>query len=363
MMIMFAPIVMVEARTVVRTGEYVSLGDEQEVEGNFYALGNTVSVSGSINGDLYATAGSITLNGPVRDDVFFLGGTVALHASTSEDVRIIAGDVTIAESIGGSLAIFAGRVKILSTATIAGDVLVYGGTVTIEGKVEGQVLGSVDNLRIDAPIVGGVDVVAGSLILGERADVTGDVRYQSASDIVRAPGAIVTGNLTAVAPANPTLPFSAFKIQAVFFLILLFTSLTMFLLVRVPLERFVFLVAKRPLHFGLVGSASFVFLPVVASVLVGSILGSLIGIIVAGGFIAGVVLTLPLTAIFIGSLISRFFLKRQDVTLVSITLGVVTMCGLLAIPVLGPIIIALTFFCVFGGIILQSYNQFRIIRM
>lgn len=361
-LLIVVPVNSLEARTVVRTGEYVSLGDEQEVEGNFYALGNTVSVSGTINGDLYAAAGSITLNGPVRDDVFFVGGTVALHASTSEDVRIIAGDVTIAESIGGSLAIFAGRVKILSTATIAGDVLVYGGTVTIEGKVEGQVLGSVDVLRLDGVVAGGVDVVSGALVLGDRADIAGDVRYESNTEIVRAPGAVVAGELIAIASAVESVPISAFKFQAIIFLILLFTSLTLFLLIRYPIERFMSLVTKRPLHYGLVGSATLLFLPVVVGVLLASILGGLIGLIVAGGLFASIIISLPLTAIFIGSILFRFLFKRQEVSLFSVALGVAVTSVLLAIPILGPGMILIAGFCIFGGLVIQGYNYFRVIR-
>jgi len=351
-----------DAKTVVRTGEYVSLGEEQEVAGNFYALGNTVSVSGSIAGDLHAIAGSITLNGSVRDDVFFVGGTVALHASTSEDVRIIAGDVTLAEAVGGSVAIMAGRVKILSTATIAGDVLIYGGDVTIEGKIEGQVLGNIKQLRIDGPVAGGMDVVVGSLTLGERADVTGDVRYQSPIEVIRAPGAVITGDLVPVAPSVLATPISAAKIFAVFFLMLLFTTLTLFLLGRPLMEKFIKSVSLRPLHYGLVGGAGLVFLPLMASVLMASVLGGFLGIIVIGAGIVGLVLALPLSALLIGSLIFQVVYKRPQVDILSLFAGSIGLCALLLIPIVGPVLVLLAVFCTFGGLLLHLYNIFRFAR-
>lgn len=351
-----------EARTVVRTGEYISLGNEQEIEGNFYALGNTISVSGSIMGDVHAVAASITLNGPVRDDVFFVGGTVALHASTSEDVRIIAGDVTIADAIGGSLAVMGGRVKILSTATIAGDVLIYGGDVTIEGMVTGQVLGNMTQLRIDGAVAGGVDVVVGTLTLGERADVTGDIRYQSSNEILRSPGAVIAGELVPVAPSVLPVANSVAKVYAICFLVLLFTTLTFFLLARSAIEKLMQMVVLRTLHYGLIGGAGFVFLPVVASVLIASILGAVVGMVVGGVFVVMVLVAIPLTIIFVGNLAMLVISKKSTVSITTVLLGTTLVFLLLLVPVLGFLVVLCALFCVLGALLWSLYNALRSVR-
>jgi cytoskeletal protein CcmA (bactofilin family) len=190
------PLQMVSAETIVRTGDSVSLAQNQTVEGDFYGLGSTVALSGTVTGDALIMGGTVTVNGSVAQDLFAVGGTVNVSAPISDDVRIISGDVTISEPIAGSVVVVGGRLNILSSATIGGDVLFYGGDATIEAEVGGKVLGNAERIRIDGVVKGGVDVTSPFLTLGERADITGDVRYVSQAELTRAAGAVVTGSVS-----------------------------------------------------------------------------------------------------------------------------------------------------------------------
>ena len=55
----------VVANTVVRTGDQVSMTNEQNVAGNFYAVGNSVVMSGDSNQDLTMIGGKVRLDGSV----------------------------------------------------------------------------------------------------------------------------------------------------------------------------------------------------------------------------------------------------------------------------------------------------------
>ena len=59
--------------------------------------------------------------------------------------------------------------------------------------VGGKVLGTAERVRINSAVAGGVDISTPNLTLGEQANITGDVRYVSDSELVRATGAVVTG--------------------------------------------------------------------------------------------------------------------------------------------------------------------------
>src|SRR3989344_4713335 len=89
------------ASSVMRTGEAVSVAADQAVEGDFYGLGNDVTVSGEV----------------------------------TDDLLVMAGEVTVAGEVQGDLVVLAGTLKVLSTAKISGDILFFGTDAEISGEV------------------------------------------------------------------------------------------------------------------------------------------------------------------------------------------------------------------------------------
>ena len=184
------------AETVVRTGESVAIGNDQVVENDFYAAGQSIVHSGEVKGDMYAAGASVTVNGPIGADLTILGGTAQVHSEIKDDVRIIAGDTVIGGKVVGDVFVIGGVLKVLSSASIDGDVFFYGGEAEISGPVKGSVMGTAEAFRIDAQIDGNVDVIASrALVLGDRASVSGNVSYQSVGEINRAQQAVVVGEV------------------------------------------------------------------------------------------------------------------------------------------------------------------------
>ncbi len=347
-----------EAATVVRTGETVSVTSEQRVEGNFYALGSSVLLSGPVAGDVVAAAGTVSVNAPVEHDVLVLGGTVGINASVTEDVRIVAGNVTIKESIGGSVFVLGGQVSILSTATIAGDVLVVAGDVLIEGTVTGQVLGVAERIRVDGSVTS-IDVDAAELTLGDRAQVAGDVIYTSANDLVRAPGAQVTGQVVRndVVTESAAVPYRS---AAMAFLVSLFASLSLFLVARRPLSLYARQATDNVAREAFIGFGLLVAIPVAVVVLMVSVLGLFLGLIGLAIFLLTVILALPLMNIVAGVLIGRTFQNTHEVNLLLITLGALTVQAMLFVPIIGPVLLFILFLATFGGIATGFYRLLRI---
>ena len=194
-LLLLLPLQLVLANTVVRSGETVTLAENQSIEGSFYVVGGTVALSGKVTGDTTVIGGNVTIGGEVTEDLAVLAGTVNIQSPVKEDVRIVAGQVTITENIDGDLVVVGGKVNISSKATIKGDVLFYGGELIMEGAIEGKLLGSSESIRVDGSVKEGIDVTVSALTLGEQANVTGDVSYTSDTDVVRAPNVTVTGSL------------------------------------------------------------------------------------------------------------------------------------------------------------------------
>ena len=345
------------ASTVVRTGDTVSVLADQRVEGNFYVLANSLSLSGPVAGDVVAgVLGSMNINAPVEHDLLLIGGSVGINASVTEDVRVIAGDVTISESVGGSVLVIGGRVKILSTATIAGDVLVVAGEAVIEGTVKGQLLGTAEGVRIDGA-VSSIDMDVVRLTLGDRAVVSGDIVYTSAEELVRAPGAVVEGAITKSDVASE--PVVSYRDAAMMFLVSLFASLSLFLVGRKLVVRYARVATQNIAKSAFVGFGVLVTVPIAIVILMVSVLGLFLGLIGLALFALMIFLALPLLNIVAGGLIARTFMHTTEVNVLTVTLGALAVQVMLFVPILGAVLLFLLFLTAVGGLGIALYNAVR----
>lgn len=353
----FAPLA--QAETVVRTGEVISIANDQRVEGNFYALGSTVSLSGVIAGDVVAAAGTVSIHSPVEHDVLVVGGTVGVNATVTEDVRIIGGDVTISEHVGGSVFVIGGRVSILSTASVEGDVLVVAGEAVVEGMVKGDVLGVAERVRIDGNIAS-LDMKVADLTLGDRAVVSGDVAYTSQADIVRAPGAQVGGVITKKdVAATPTDASSPYRGAAMAFLVSLFASLSLYLVAKRPLSLYARQATDNIAREGFIGFGLLVAVPVAIVILMVSVLGLFLGLSLLAIFLMTIVLALPLMNVILGALIARTFQNSYEINSLLITLGALGVQVMIFVPIIGPILLFLLFLITIGGVATGCYRLLK----
>jgi cytoskeletal protein CcmA (bactofilin family) len=358
LLISFFPLV-VDATTVKRTGGNVSLASDEVVEGNFYAIGNSVSITGEVEGDAIIIGGNVTVAGTVGDDALITAGTVSVSGTIVDDLRIVAGEVTISGKVEGSLSIFAGRVKILSTSSIGGDVMIYGSDVVVEGEIEGFLYGTTDSLRIDGTVVAGVDVTTQKLQLGNRSIVEGNLTYISHKDLARASEAQVGGTIVRNSPVAKEATFS-FRALAMSFFILLFTVLVFYLIARGWAERFVAYpmfnhqYALRAILFGFV----FLFLPIAIAVLLASVLGALVGIVSLLVYLLILILAIPIMSLVMAKLLMKI-LKHKQLTLLHIVLAVVVVVLLANIPFAGFIALFSLYVFTLGVVISMLFSRVR----
>jgi hypothetical protein len=329
----------VAANSVVRTGDTVSVAETDMVEGDFYAAGDKVSISGSVTEDVVAAAGQVAFNGSVGVDALLVGGTVDVFGVVGDDLRVIGGEVTIAEPINGDLFVLGGTVDILSTASIAGDVLVFAGDVSIEGSVGGNVLGSVGQLRIDAPVGKGVDVRVGELTLGDRANIAESITYTSEFTVVQSLNATIGGDLIR---NTPTLPQHEFDLRAVLIpmLIMLFSVLVWFWASKKTLGMVVersMTLSVRPL---LLGFLTLFLTPIIIGLLVISLLGLPIGMVLFFGYLLLLTLSFVGLPAVLGQLLMRSYNRASRLlSTLAFVVGVVAVAGLMMLPIVGPAII------------------------
>lgn len=343
------------AETVVRTGESVSIESDQVVESDFYAAGKSVMHSGEVKGDMYAVGASVTINGPIGGDLTLFGGAINVNSDVADDVRLISGESIISGNVKGDVFVMGGILKVLSSASIDGNVYFYGGEAEISGPVKGSVMGTAESFRVDSRIDGGVDVVASrGLVLGDRASVEGDIRYQSITEITRAQQAVVNGEVIRNTANSATEKSSNFNVVPAF--ILIFATLCLFLFFKDGIGKLINDILNLPARATLIGLATFFAGPPAAILMIITVLGSLVGFMLLFGLIVVYLVTLPIMVMVLGGLTMRLTMKDNDLSLITVVVGFVTFAILVMVPVVGPILILGTFILTLGGLAYQGYR-------
>ncbi len=350
------------AETVLRTGDKISVGSDQIVEGDYYVsvgpFGTTV-MSGHVTEDMYAFGGNITVNGLIDKDFGAIAGIANINASVTDDVRIISGETIIDDNVGGDVFVISGILKILSTATIAGDVVFYGGDAEINGTIEGSVYGTAERMRIDAVVKGDVDVeAANGLTIGGRSDIAGDVRYTSLVDLNRAQEAVIGGDVTKI-PGIQLDSRDTLRSLVTPFFISLFAALTLYLLFKNQLQYLFAIIEKSFVKAGFVGLATLLLCPLLSIMLFATVLGMLLGILGIGVTLVLYALGFALSSIFVGACLAKIVTKQMQISLQWILLGGVVFHVSILIPVLGPLVAIAVLSLTVGGCAIAIYNNIK----
>ncbi len=167
----------------------------ETVDRDYFAVGDTVRVSGTVNGDAYIAGGSVTVDGTVRGDLLVAGGSVTVNGTVEQDIRAAGGTVTVSGTVGGNVTAGAGTLEFLESAKVTGSIVAGGGTVGIASPIgrDATVGGSV--VTLDAPVSGNVLLGSQTVTLLSKATVGGDLTYWSEEPVTVSEGATVSGEL------------------------------------------------------------------------------------------------------------------------------------------------------------------------
>jgi cytoskeletal protein CcmA (bactofilin family) len=161
--------------------------------GNKYAAGGQVRTPHAIDGDFFAAGGRVVIDQPVKGDATLAGGSVNVNAPVGDDVRAAGGDVNINSTIGGELVASAGNITLGGDARIAGATSLFAGNVTINGKVMGPLNVRAQTIVLNGEVGGDARLAAAHIKLGPTAKIGGALSYTSSADLEKADGALIAG--------------------------------------------------------------------------------------------------------------------------------------------------------------------------
>jgi cytoskeletal protein CcmA (bactofilin family) len=334
------------------TGTTVLIGPGQTVNDDVFAAGNDITVAGHITGDLYAFGQTITLTSGSRIDGDIIGA---------------AQTITIGGTVGDSVRAAAQSVQVLPDAHIGGGLVTAAQNTIMGGVVARGLATASQQLQITGQV--GKEVRAGvaTLTILPTARIAGDLIYSSSAQS-SIPQGTVGGQVHYIAPTQqtPQAPANGSGIGHIFGLLWFLGNVIAGLLLVSLVPRLrdasrVEILGRPWATFG-VGVITLVVLPILAAVLLITVIGIPLSLIGIGGYIAFLYLGWLLTGYALGYLILRVVTERGRWSLPSVAawpflIGFIVLTLLRLIPFVG-LLTALIGGCFgLGSLVLALYRS------
>lgn len=331
---------------------------QQNLGADVYTSAGEITTTAAVAGDAFVAGGRIVLTGPVDGDALVAGGSIHIGSAVGQDVYAAGGEVRIADTVGGNARIAAGRIILEPNAAIEGNLTVFGGNVTLDGSVGGYVLVSAGRTEVNGHIAGDLRVVGGALAIGPEAVVQGRLDYRGPQPATIAPGARIQGGVAQPEPART----SGFGVGLLLIWLIGLILVSAALLAMAPrASRAVSQALRgRLLVAPLLGLALFVGLPLVAGLLMITMVGLPIGVLFLSAWFTLSLLGFFATAITLGDAAAeRSGPARKSRRIAAAAIAVLVLYGVGQIPYVGWLVWALAILAGMGGIVLTIRDRLR----
>ncbi|WKB53347.1 bactofilin family protein [Eleftheria terrae] len=158
-----------------------------------YAAAARVRLSQAVAGDAFLAGASVRIDEPVSGDAAIAAAELQAGAAVGRDLRVAAGRAYIDSRIGGDAHLVAGQVALGPGTEVGGRTWLTAGEVLLGGKLGGDVKIYAGTVRIGGDIAGDVHVTARRVRVLPGARIGGSLSYASAREIEVDPGAQVRG--------------------------------------------------------------------------------------------------------------------------------------------------------------------------
>lgn len=165
-------------------------------EGDYFASGDSIEISGVVNGDVYLIAGQVVVDGVINGDLICCAGSVDISGKVANNARVLAGQVLLSGEIGRNITAIGGNVQLLKQSSIGKNVVITAGNADLAASIGSEATVVASHLRISSSIAKDLHAVVGLMRLTSQTRIGGDVDYRSNSDAWIDQGATVVGTIT-----------------------------------------------------------------------------------------------------------------------------------------------------------------------
>lgn len=335
----------------MKSGETVTLAKDQTHEGSLYVGANDVKIEGTVTGSLYCAGQNVTITGDVSGDIACGAQMIDYSGTARGSVRLAAQQVTMNGTAGADTTIFAQMATVGTKASLAGDLNGATQSLVLNGDVAKNFQFGAQSLTLNGAIDGSANVSVGTLSFGDEATVAGSLHYAADTDLAideAKVGGVVEYNAieSAENEANPLA--GLLSIAAM----LVVTSLIVAFIAPRFMERSIIIAKDNFAQTLLIGSAAVFVTPIVALLLLISLVGAPLAVVILLLYVA----MLMLSSVFLAYYLGATLLRSNQNVITRMFGGSVVLLALWIIPIVNVFAVLATII-VGSGILLRSVTN------
>lgn len=345
---------------VFLSGLRVVVPEGEVIDDDVYVVGGEVHVDGRITGDLIVAGGVVAVAGGVEGDLVGAGGDMAITAPVGGAARLAAAQIRLAAPVGGDLIVAAGELGTSPALTVGGESLLWGAELILRGRLGDALTASAGDMRLLGTVAGKTSLEAPRLWIGPEARIEGPLLLRTAMPEAIAPGAVITG------PVDQRLIEVKGFMQAFWpWLLRLVMALVLGLTLLWLMPDLANRAAKAALSSLwlrlLAGLGLMIGAPLVSIMLMLTVIGLPVGLLALGTYAVCLYLTQLVVAWAVGRWVlqKRFQVNTTVMRAAALTLGLVAVSAIKAIPVAGAYFTMAFVVWGLGAIAAVFYRTFR----
>jgi cytoskeletal protein CcmA (bactofilin family) len=311
---------------------------------SLWAAGAIVAVRGSVKSDIWAAGAEVDVDATAGKSLWAAGAIVSV-AGQSQDMYVAAARATVDARVNGKLSVAAARVLVGRGTEVGGITRLAGAEVVFSGTSRGAAEFYGDTVQINGRIAGNLRVRARSVSLAKGAIVDGDAVFETLDEPQIDVGATIRGRQTVTMPMRHQVDRRNVFVTwgaAVLFGVGAGLVLGIILLIsaRPFVERGIDAIRSAPVRSALVGLGVLILVPLVASLIMVTIVGIPIGLLILLAFPLAISIGLVLAAFGLADrILNRDRAERSGGSrFVALLVGVVILAVVGIIPVLGFVV-------------------------
>lgn len=329
---------------------------------NLYLAGANVTSEAIVTGDLVAVGSNVSLSGTVEHSIIAAGGNVTVNADAGQNVRLAGGTVTFNGQTGEDLAVAGGTVNLSSGSLVTGDLMIAGGSLKIDGTVNGRVFGSGGDVVIGGHIKGDVKLTdVNSLELTSTAVIDGKLTYSSASEATISSSAKVLGGTDYQKTTSKNYDFGSDSLFSVWMVL---ASLVLGLVIVYGYRKSsLAIIEDNRQHFWAsmgIGLVTLIVVPAAVIIFIITVIGMKLAMLLATLYWLLIALGSIFNSLFVGSevylMIRKGEMRRND--WLTVLIGVIITSLLVLIPYIGWLVWFGIFLSALGALIKHTFAGF-----
>ncbi len=351
-----------------KTGDSIYIAKDEIVSGNLYAAGNTITVDGNINGDLIAAAQTININGRIEGDIIVAAQNININGEVGGNVRVAGTAITLNNSVARNVTIFGANVVLGNNSNVGWDVFAMGSVLEARGNINGGLSGNAGKALISGKIGKDINLTLGknnaneSLIIAPETIIGGNLIYTAKNPAQISDKINIGGKIEQKIPqtkdVNWLAVWSLAKTYSIFSTLVV--GLVLIFLGKKAIPKTINKIKEKSFHALVPGLIIMFILPPLALLLAFTLIGIPLALIVLIWWFIALYVSKIFTAVFVGQLIFKKLIKKDDEQLIwSLIIGVFVCWLLFAIPFVGWIISLIAIWLGLGGFWYYASNQFR----